>query len=419
LISKEGGFGFMEEKNLSGWKEFKSTIDGIREKYGFSEFPTSNDKTENNIVFRGQQDSKWRLETTLERATQKSFYVSEYLHLISHSIHELESFSGVRWNLPNNSDDLAKEIERGNSEYAPYLPYLNYLVYLRHHGYPSPLLDWSKSPYVAAYFAFCDASQTDRVAIFAYIAEMPVDRQIFTDEPKPKIKLEGPYVTTDKRHFAQQAWYTTATIWSEELRQHIFCSHQDVFNDPANSGSLIKITIPAVDRQSALKELNDYNINHFTLFQSEDALVKTLGMKDFSFIDRPPEFRHLTILIAGPYRSGTGDDPLKLAANVAAMEAYALPLFRAGHLPLVGEWLALPLVQLAGSQQIGDAPFNEIFHPIAERLLARCDGVLRVGGPSQGADQMVASARKLGLKVYFKLADVPGCENLPEPQAKP
>src|SRR5215213_8406035 len=79
--------------------------------------------------------------------------------------------------------------------------------------------------------------------------------------------------------------------------------------------------------------------------------------------------KSLMILIAGPYRSGTGDDPSKLAANVQAMEAYALPLFRAGHVPIVGEWLALPLVELAGSTQIGDAAFNEIFHPIAERLL--------------------------------------------------
>lgn len=125
----------------------------------------------------------------------------------------------------------------------------------------------------------------------------------------------------------------------------------------------------------------------------------------------------LAILIAGPYRSGTGDDPGKLAANVKAMEAYALPLFRAGHLPLVGEWLALPLVELAGSRQIGDAAFTEIFHPIAERLLERCDAVLRVGGPSQGADEMVRVARERGLLVYTSLAEVPGCAELTEPAA--
>jgi len=116
------------------------------------------------------------------------------------------------------------------------------------------------------------------------------------------------------------------------------------------------------------------------------------------------------ILIAGPYRSGTGDDPAKMAANVRAMEAYALPLYRAGHLPVLGEWFALPMLELAGSKQVGDAPFNEIFHPISERLLEKCDAVLRVGGASQGADLMVEIARKRGLPVYFALEEVPGCK---------
>lgn len=116
------------------------------------------------------------------------------------------------------------------------------------------------------------------------------------------------------------------------------------------------------------------------------------------------------ILVAGPYRSGTGDDPTKLAENVRAMEAVALPLFRAGHVPIVGEWLALPLVALAGSRRIGDTAFNEIFHPIAERLLSRCDAVLRVGGASQGADLMAQIARERGLAVYSSLREVPGCE---------
>ena len=46
----------------------------------------------------------------------------------------------------------------------------------------------------------------------------------------------------------------------------------------------------------------------------------------------------LMILVAGPYRSGTGDDPAKMAHNVHVMEAYALPIFRAGHVPVLGEW---------------------------------------------------------------------------------
>lgn len=115
----------------------------------------------------------------------------------------------------------------------------------------------------------------------------------------------------------------------------------------------------------------------------------------------------MMILIAGPYRSGTGDDPAKIQANVDAMESFALPIFRKGHIPMLGEWLALPLVRLAGSKQLGDQPFNEIFHPIAERLLDKCDAVLRVGGASQGADLMVEVARKKGLQVYFGMNEIP------------
>lgn len=115
----------------------------------------------------------------------------------------------------------------------------------------------------------------------------------------------------------------------------------------------------------------------------------------------------LMILVAGPYRSGTGDDPAKLAANVEAMNRAALELFRAGHLPVTGEALALPLIELAGSTEIGDPAFTEVFHPIAQRLLSHCDAVLRIGGPSAGADAMVWQARVEGKAVYAELADIP------------
>ncbi|MFF8968569.1 DUF4406 domain-containing protein [Streptomyces sp. NPDC014995] len=110
------------------------------------------------------------------------------------------------------------------------------------------------------------------------------------------------------------------------------------------------------------------------------------------------------ILVAGPYRSGTGDDPARLAANVRAMNEAALALFRAGHLPVTGEALALPLLETAGSTGPGDPLFEELFHPVAERLLDRCDAVLRIGGPSQGADRMVARARARGKDVHTDLA---------------
>jgi hypothetical protein len=117
--------------------------------------------------------------------------------------------------------------------------------------------------------------------------------------------------------------------------------------------------------------------------------------------------KSMMILVAGPYRSGTGDDPELIRKNVHAMEAFALPIFRMGHVPILGEWLALPLVELARSKKIGDEAFNEIFHPVAVRLLSKCDAVLRVGGASVGADEMVRVGRELGLKIYSGLEQIP------------
>jgi hypothetical protein len=113
------------------------------------------------------------------------------------------------------------------------------------------------------------------------------------------------------------------------------------------------------------------------------------------------------ILVAGPYRSGTNDDRLLIAGNVRAMTDIALRLFRAGHLPVLGEWFALPLIELAGSKQIGDAAFDEIFHPVSRRLVAKCDACLRIGGASKGADEMVALAQSFRKQVYFRYEDIP------------
>jgi hypothetical protein len=122
-----------------------------------------------------------------------------------------------------------------------------------------------------------------------------------------------------------------------------------------------------------------------------------------------PQIPPLHILVAGPYRSGTGDDPARIRANVDAMTGTALRLFRAGHLPVMGEWYALPLIETAGSEQVGDAVFDEIFHPISRRLVAKCDACLRIGGPSAGADEMVALALAHGKQVFHRIKDVPGC----------
>ena len=117
--------------------------------------------------------------------------------------------------------------------------------------------------------------------------------------------------------------------------------------------------------------------------------------------------RPMMILIAGPYRSGTGDDPAKMAVNLKRLEQASWPIFEKGHVPMIGEWVALPIWRVAGGVSVGDALYDKILHPAAGRLLQHCDAVLRLAGASKGADNDMAIARARAIPVYFSLDEIP------------
>jgi hypothetical protein len=109
------------------------------------------------------------------------------------------------------------------------------------------------------------------------------------------------------------------------------------------------------------------------------------------------------VMIAGPYRSGTGDDPRLIADNLKRLEDAARSVWDAGHLPAIGEWFALPLAKAGGSKRIGDEAFVAVQYPVADRLLDSCAAVLRLPGASHGADRDVEEAKRRGLAVAYDL----------------
>jgi hypothetical protein len=115
----------------------------------------------------------------------------------------------------------------------------------------------------------------------------------------------------------------------------------------------------------------------------------------------------LIVLIAGPYRSGTNNDPALIARNLDRLEQSSLRIYEAGHIPLIGEWVALPIAKQAGSTHVGDAISEQYLYPVANRLIQRCDAVLRIEGASKGADEDVRLARQRGLPIYFNIEEVP------------
>jgi len=128
--------------NLSNWEEFDPTLKSLAD--GLSE-------TSSPLIFRGQSNSAWRLETTLERAGENGMPVNSYFRLVTGAVlPAVETFTGNNWGLSEVGFAKCDIHSFGSEEWMKIYPYL---VYLRHHGFPSPLLDWSHSPYIAAFFA--------------------------------------------------------------------------------------------------------------------------------------------------------------------------------------------------------------------------------------------------------------------------
>lgn len=107
------------------------------------------------------------------------------------------------------------------------------------------------------------------------------------------------------------------------------------------------------------------------------------------------------IMVAGPYRSGSSE-PAVWAENLAALNRAAHAVFRKGHVPIIGVNMALPIIDAAGPQS-----YPEIMMTLSLDLAERCDAVLRIGGPSAGADEEVRRFEERGLTVFRSLDEIP------------
>lgn len=259
-----------QQFDLDTWEEFELHLARLAQSLRAAKvFSSASD-----LLYRGQSSWGWRLETTLERERTKINTISEYFRFLSGAKPQLETFTGKHW---PEIDLLAIQntYEKYDSLFLAQFPAYELCVYARHLGFPSILLDWSRSPYIAAFFAFKNPT-AERVAIWVYQEYVGQGKASSSNEPQ--LKNLGPYVTSHPRHFLQQGEYTLAAQYNQE-KWHI-AGHHEVFELGRESQDrLLKFTLPSEERDKVLKRLDQYNINAYSLMQTEDALLETIAFR--------------------------------------------------------------------------------------------------------------------------------------------
>ena len=225
------------------------------------------------LLFRGQASHNWALETTLDRAKTTLTDLADYYRLAALAKTRIETFTSHSWQ-DIDYMAIAKLLTNYDPVHTIYsLPHYDFFTYLRHHGFPSPLLDWSRSLYIAAFFAI-QKPIGDRVAIFVYQEYAGSGK--YNSSKDPQIHGLGPNIKSDPRHFDQQAEYTICVKFDDG--KWCIGKHTDVFLlDRKGQDRLWKFTFPSSEAAKIMKQLKHYNISAYSLFHSEDALLQDLA----------------------------------------------------------------------------------------------------------------------------------------------
>jgi hypothetical protein len=244
------------------------------------------------LLFRGLGNSEWGLETTLERSyplerCDDTSSLRTYYQKTRTAKPAIETLGGRRFETVPTVPEFNQLLSDNASLWLEIVLFekpqiYEYFVYLRHHGFPSPLLDWTASPYVAAFFAF-DSPPKEAKSVCVCALSRDSGSSGSSDA---HMWVIGQYMVSHPRHLLQQCQYSMCVAMDPANRDYIFRPQESGLAGAVGpKGALSRIIIPATERATALRQLDLMNINAFSLFGSEDSLVRTVARRELLFRD--------------------------------------------------------------------------------------------------------------------------------------
>lgn len=222
--------------------------------------------------FRGQRKAEWKLQTTFHRQSEKTgITLVDYL---DRAIPEVAYYASAH---ENENIDISNEVQFGA-----------FLAKLQHHGFPTPLLDWTMSPYIAAYFAYKDIDPTDPDTQNVAIHMFAINEWSTTFQEPLNLRDQVNFLSSLRPHakgnprMVRQMAVTTAT---NVFDLSVYINQRGV---ETSKTFLYSAILPVQERRLVMNELNLMGINSMTMFPDFDGVCASMRESFFNNLEVRP-----------------------------------------------------------------------------------------------------------------------------------
>lgn len=246
---------------LKTWSDFFDFIE--REVFDGSQ------ARQRSYIWRGQRRSDWSISTTLDRYFDRLGLLSlGPIELERQSTKHLEAFKYAARGRRGNNPAKLQENE--------------WWALGQHFGLATPLLDWTRSPFAAAYFTFEESTSEpcEFRAVYALdqnavnLKSVELDNgPSFEDGRLPIIEFIDPLSDENQRLVSQGGLFSRAPIGTP-IEQWVSRAFEG-----SREPVLLRIEIPDCDRLTCLRALDRMNINHTSLFPDLTGASRATNLK--------------------------------------------------------------------------------------------------------------------------------------------